>query len=171
MAKNKIERTKAKAEAKAKAKSSQDEVLLRNKKAHHDYEILKTYECGLVLQGSEVKSLREKNVQWADAHGEIERGEAWLLGLHVEVYKQASWSNHNPRSKRKLLLHRNEIDHIAGALATKGCTMVPLQIHLSNGRIKILMALAKGKAKGDKRRDLLTREKNRDIERAMGRRE
>jgi len=145
-------------------------IVARNRRAHHDYEVGKTFEAGLVLTGSEVKSLRDGDVQWADAHASVERGEAWLFGLYIGEYRQASYNNHLPTRTRKLLLHRREINQLIGALQAKGMSLVPLQVHFKRGNAKILLALAKGKKKADKKRDLIRREKDRDIERAMARR-
>jgi SsrA-binding protein len=145
--------------------------ILHQRRLHHDYTVLRSYEAGLVLAGSEVKSLRTGAVQWGDAHGRIDdQGELWLHGLHIEEYPQATGRNHEPTARRKLLLHRHEIDQIAGSIKTQGCALVPARLYLKDGRVKVELCLARGKVKGDRRQDLRRREQDRDIARALARR-
>lgn len=145
--------------------------ILRNRRLRHDYEVAKTFEAGLVLAGSEVKSLRNGDVQWGDAHGRMDRqGELWLYGLHIGEYRNAGVFNHQPGQRRKLLLQRRELDHIAGALNAKGMSLVPEEILFRKGWAKIVVALAKGRPKGDKRAVLREKATRRDVEREMARR-
>lgn len=148
------------------------QTILRNRKVRHLYEIVKTYEAGLALQGSEVKSLRSKALQWGDAHGRIDDGgELWLYGLHIDEYRQAGpFFNHAPGARRKLLLHRREIDQIAGMLQAKGLTVVPTHLYFKRGRAKCELAVVRGKKLHDKRKDLAKRSAQRDIDREMSRR-
>jgi SsrA-binding protein len=147
------------------------ELVARNKRVHHDYEVVDTVEAGLVLIGSEVKSLRAKDVQWGDAHGRVDRkGEMWLYGLYLGEYKQAGAFGHAPTRQRKVLLHRHQLDRMSGATATKGLTVVPLAIYFKKGRAKVELALCRGKAKGDKRKDLVQKSQQRDIDREIARR-
>lgn len=147
------------------------ELVARNKRIHRDYEVVDTQEAGVVLIGSEVKSLRAKDVQWGDAHGRFDRkGELWLCGLFLGEYKQAGAFGHAPTRQRKLLLHRQQLDRWAGATAAKGLTLVPVSIYFKKGRAKIELALCRGKAKGDKRRDLIDKSQQRDVDREIARR-
>ncbi len=147
------------------------QVVLTNRRVRHDYEILESWEAGLVLQGSEVKSLRNKAVQWADAHARVDKkGELWLYGLHIEEYKEASHGNHEPSRARKLLLHKKELQTIADMLNTKGVTAVPSRILFRRGFAKITLCLVRGKRKEDKRSDMIARERDRDIARELARR-
>jgi SsrA-binding protein len=141
-----------------------------NKRARHDYAILDTYEAGMVLTGTEVKSLRAGRASLTDAFAHLDRGEVWLYGLHVPEYVNGSWTNHAPRRTRKLLLNRREIDKIAGKLAESGVTLVPLSVYFNNGYAKVELGLARGKKTWDKRQDLAKRDADREIARVMGRR-
>jgi SsrA-binding protein len=138
----------------------------RNRRARHDYDILETYECGLALQGSEVKSLRAGRVTLADAYARVEGGEAWLLGVHIPPYEHAAgFGAHDPERRRKLLMHRDEIDELMGQTQQKALTLVPLSIYFKEGRAKVELALAKGRRLYDKRHAIATRDAERDAAR------
>jgi len=146
--------------------TSQDRVVATNRRARHDYELLETYECGIVLQGSEVKSLRAGRVTLADAYARVEGGEAWLLGVHIPPYEHAAgFGAHDPERRRKLLLHRDQIDELMGQTQQKALTLVPLSIYFKDGRAKVELALAKGRRLYDKRHAIATRDAERDAER------
>jgi SsrA-binding protein len=142
-------------------------VLARNKRARHEYHVDETIEAGLVLVGSEVKSIRDGKVTLVDAFAEVDRGEAWLHQMEIGIYVQAHMRNHDPRRKRKLLLHRREIDRLAGKIREKGSTIVPLSLYEKKGRVKAELALVRGKQSWDKREDSKKRESQREIDRAM----
>lgn len=144
-------------------------VVATNRRARRNYSILDTYEAGLVLVGSEVKSLRDGKMELKDSYAHVQRGEAWLVGAHIAPYDFAHEGGHDPERERKLLLHRREIDRIAGGLAEKGLTLVPLRVYFKNGKAKVELGLAKGKATVDKRRTLRDREHAREMERAKRR--
>jgi SsrA-binding protein len=150
--------------------SGRVKVVATNRRARRNYTVLDTYEAGLVLVGSEVKSLREGKMELKDSYGDIRRGEAFLVGAHISPYDFAREGGHEPERERKLLLHRREIDRIAGALAEKGLTLVPLQVYFKDGNAKIEMALARGKTTVDKRNTLRDREHAREMDRAIRRR-
>ncbi|MFF5174467.1 SsrA-binding protein SmpB [Micromonospora sp. NPDC000089] len=141
-----------------------------NKKARHDYTILKTYEAGIVLAGTEVKSLRAGRVSLVDAFAQERDGEIMLYGLHIAEYGFGSWTNHQPRRTRKLLLHRVEIARILEKLRDGGITLVPLSMYFDNGWAKVELGLARGKKEYDKRQALAERDANREIARELGRR-
>jgi SsrA-binding protein len=145
-------------------------VVAQNKKARHDYHIEDTYEAGLVLQGTEVKSLRQGRASLVDGFVDIDGHEAWLHGVHIPEYSQGTWTNHAARRKRKLLLNRDEIDKIERRVNEKGLTVVPLALYFKDGRAKVEIALAKGKKSWDKRAALAERQANRETEQAVGRR-
>jgi SsrA-binding protein len=145
-------------------------VVASNRKAHHDYAITDTYEAGLVLTGTEVKSLRLGRASLTDAFGHENNGEIFLHGLHIPEYKQGTWTNHEPRRVRKLLLHRDEIAKMLGKLRDDGVTLVPLSIYFNNGYAKVEIALARGKKSYDKRQDLAARDAQKEINKALGRR-
>jgi SsrA-binding protein len=145
-------------------------VIVSNRKARHDYAILDTYEAGVVLTGTEVKSLRAGRASLTDAFASVEDGEVWLRGVHIPEYDQGSWTNHEPRRTRKLLLHRKEILRLIGKTRESGLSLVPLSMYFSDGKVKVELALAQGKRAYDKRADLAKRDANREIQRAMGRR-
>ena len=151
------------------AKEQGHKVVAQNKKARHDYAIEDTYEAGLVLQGTEVKSLRLGRASLVDGFVEIDRHEAWLHGVHIPEYSQGTWTNHAARRKRKLLLNRAEIDKIERRVSEKGLTVVPLSLYFKDGRAKVEIALAKGKKSWDKRASLAERQANREKEQALGR--
>lgn len=159
-------RTKAKREAK-KANLSGDRVVASNRRARHDYDILETYECGLVLQGSEVKSLREGKAQLADSYARVDAGELWLFGMHIPPWTFAKgFGAHDPDRKRKLLVHRRQIDELVGRTQTQPLTMVPLKVYFKDGRAKVEVGLARGRQLHDKRRALQERDAKREAERA-----
>ncbi len=140
-------------------------VVASNRRARHDYDILDTFEAGIVLKGSEVKSLRAGQVQLKDAYATIQGGELWLERLHIGPYSHASVDAHEPERKRKLLLHRREIDRLAGRINEQGLTLVPLQVYFSHGLAKVELALAKGRRTYDKRKKLREKEDRREMER------
>jgi SsrA-binding protein len=144
-------------------------VVATNRKARHDYIIEDTVEAGLVLTGSEIKSVRAGQVNLRDSYATIRDGEVWLLNVHISPYKQASYQNHEPRRERKLLLQRREINRLTGKLQEKGLTLVPLRLYLKNSWAKVELGLARGKKSFDKRQTLRERDDRRQIERAMGR--
>jgi SsrA-binding protein len=142
------------------------QVVATNRQARHRYTLLDSYECGLVLTGSEVKSLREAKVTLGEAWGSVEDGEAWLHGLHIAPYTHAQeHSGHEPTRDRKLLLHRHQIDRIRMKMQLERLTMVPTKLYFSDGKVKVEMALAKGKTTVDKRQDLAQRQSEREAAR------
>jgi SsrA-binding protein len=145
-------------------------VVARNRKAQHEYFLDDRFEAGLVLRGTEIKSIRAGQVSLQEAYVVMEAGEAWLLGAHVAPYEPASSANHDPTRKRKLLLHRRELAKIHREIRQKGYTLVPTRMYLKQGRAKLEIALAKGKRKYDKRRQIKEREAERQVERALSRR-
>jgi SsrA-binding protein len=145
-------------------------IVAQNRKARHDYAIEDVYEAGLVLQGTEVKSLRLGRASLVDAYGRVRDGEVWLEGLHIAEYTQGTWTNHTPRRSRKLLLHRSEIEKLISKTKESGLTLVPLSLYFSDGKAKVEIALARGKRTYDKRQDMATRDAAREIQRAAGRR-
>ena len=152
----------------AKANPAEEvKVLARNKRARHEYHVDETLEAGLVLAGSEVKSIRAGKVTLVDAFADIDKGEAWLHQMDIGVYAFSHGRNHEPRRKRKLLLHRREIDRLVGKIREKSYTMVPLSLYEKKGRVKAELALVHGKQSWDKREDSKKRESQREIDRAM----
>jgi len=145
-------------------------VISRNKKALHDYHIDETYEAGLVLQGTEVKSLRRGKASLRDSYAMVEKGEAFLYNAYIGEYEQGNRFNHDPRRTRKLLLHKDQINRLGGLTQSKGYTIVPLQIYFKQGKAKVELALAKGKTQYDKRRALAERDEKRRIQRALSER-
>jgi SsrA-binding protein len=143
------------------------EVIARNKRARHDYEILDTWETGIVLTGTEVKALREGRANLTDAFGILKDGEVFLLNLHIGSYGQGNVFNHEPTRTRKLLLHRREIRRMIGAVERQGLTLVPLDLYFVRGRVKARLALVRGKAQHDKREDLKKKDAEREIARAL----
>ncbi|MPZ28757.1 MAG: SsrA-binding protein SmpB [Micromonosporaceae bacterium] len=141
-----------------------------NRKARHDYTILDTFEAGLALTGTEVKSLRAGRASLLDGFAQESGGELWLHGMHIPEYTLGTWTNHAPRRVRKLLLHRREIDRLVGKLRESGLTLVPLSVYFTDGWAKVELALARGKKSYDKRHDLAKRDADREIGRAVGRR-
>lgn len=149
------------------AKDTGEKLIASNKKARHDYLIEDTVEAGLVLTGTEVKSLRAGRASLVDSYATIDGGEAWLEGVHIPEYVGGSWTNHTPRRKRKLLLHRGQIDKLAGQVSRGGYTLVPLRLYFLDGRAKVELALAKGKRDYDKRQALREKQDKREAERAI----
>jgi SsrA-binding protein len=145
-------------------------VVASNRKAYHDYTILDTFEAGMVLTGTEVKSLRAGRASLVDAFGHESSGEIFLHGMHIPEYTQGTWTNHEPRRVRKLLLHRDEIVKMRTKLRDDGLTLVPLQVYFENGYAKVEIGLAKGKKSYDKRQDLASRDAQKEISRSLGRR-
>jgi SsrA-binding protein len=143
------------------------ETVAVNRKARHDYLITDTFEAGLVLTGTEIKSVRAGKVNLSGAYARVEKGEAWLMDAHIAPYEAGNRYNHEPKRARKLLLHRSEIDGLVGRAAAKGLTIVPLRLYLSRGRAKVELALAKGKQLHDRRRDIAARDARRDMEREL----
>ena len=152
------------------AKEQGRKVVAQNRKARHDYAVEDTYEAGLVLQGTEVKSLREGRASLVDGFVDVEAGEVWLHQVHIPQYAQATWTNHASRRKRKLLLHRSEITRIERKVNESGLTIVPLKLYFKDGRAKVEIALARGKKTWDKRQALAERQATREVEQAVGRR-
>ena len=138
-----------------------------NRKARHQYQFHDTFEAGLVLLGSEIKSIRAGRVSLQDGYVSFEGGEAWLVNVHIAPYEQANRQNHEPRRRRKLLLHRREIERLASGVAEKGFTLVPTKLYFRDGRVKVELALARGKELRDKRRDIAARDARRQIEREL----
>jgi SsrA-binding protein len=149
------------------ARESSRKVVATNRRARHDYLIDTTYEAGLVLTGTEVKSLRHGHASLTDGYAYIDRGEAWLDAVFIPEYADGSWTNHAPRRKRKLLLHKEQILKIAGKTAQGGYTLIPLSLYFSDGRAKVEIALAKGKKEYDKRQALRERQDKREADRAI----
>lgn len=142
-------------------------IITENKKAGHDFHILETYEAGMALVGSELKSLRNGQCNLKDSYVVFIGDELFLQKAHISVYQASSYNNHDPERIRKLLLHRNEIDKIYSSVSEKGMACVPLKMYFKNGRVKVLIGIAKGKTKGDKRDSIKTREVNREMQRAL----
>jgi SsrA-binding protein len=151
-------------------KSPNNRVVATNRKARHNYSILDTFEAGIQLVGTEVKSLRDGQASLADAFATVDDGEIWLRNLHIPEYHHGSWTNHPPRRNRKLLLHRREIDNLVGKIRDGNLTLVPLSLYFSDGKVKVELALAKGKQDYDKRQDLAKRTAEREVTRELGRR-
>jgi SsrA-binding protein len=145
-------------------------LIAQNRRARHDYHLEDTYEAGLVLVGTEVKSLRQGRASLTDGFVDIEGHEAWLHGVHIPEYSQGTWTNHSARRKRKLLLNRDELDKIERKVSEKGFTIVPIALYFKDGRAKVEIALAKGKKTWDKRQSLAARQADREKEQALGRR-
>jgi SsrA-binding protein len=148
-------------------KETGEKVVATNRKARHDYAIEDTYEAGLVLSGTEVKSLRMGRASLVDGYGFIDGGEAWLDAVHIPEYTQGTWTNHPPRRKRKMLLHKAQIIKISQKVKEGGYTLVPLRIYFLDGRAKVELAVAKGKKEYDKRHALRERQDKREADRAM----
>ncbi|MEQ4205319.1 SsrA-binding protein SmpB [Actinopolymorpha sp. B17G11] len=149
------------------AKERGRRLIAQNRKARHDYHIDETFEAGLVLTGTEVKSLRAGRATLADGYAVVMDGEIWLQGVHIAEYTQGTWTNHPPRRTRKLLLHRKEIERIGAATRESGITIVPLAMYFKDGRVKIEIGLARGKRNYDKRQAIAKREADRETARAM----
>ncbi len=137
-----------------------------NSKARHDYEILDTFEAGIVLHGSEVKTLRSGKAQISDAFARVEKDEVWLYNAHIDEYAQANRFGHAPKAPRKLLLHKSEIHKLFGLAAVKGNALIPLSLYWKNGKVKVSLAVCKGKVEYDRRQDIRKREAERELKRA-----
>lgn len=148
-------------------KGTDSNVLAQNKKARHDYTIVDTIEAGIVLTGTEIKSVRAARIQLKDGFAQIKNGEAWLVNVHIALFEQGNIWNQDPERTRKLLLKKREIDRLANELKGSGMTLVPLKVYLKNGFAKVLLGLAKGKHDYDKRESIKRREQDRDIKRVM----
>ncbi|APU13065.1 MULTISPECIES: SsrA-binding protein SmpB [Actinoalloteichus] len=144
-------------------------VIVSNRKARHDFQVQDTYEAGVVLVGTEVKALRAGRASLADAFATVDDGEVWLRGLHIGEYELGTWTNHEPRRARKLLLHKGEILRLIGKTKESGLSLVPLAMYFQDGKVKVELALAKGKKAHDKRQDIARRDADREIARAYGR--
>jgi SsrA-binding protein len=142
-----------------------DHTVALNRRARHDYTIDETVEAGLVLTGTEIKSIRAGRVNLAEAYARIERGEAWLIGAHIAPYEQGNRNNHEPTRTRKLLLHRDQIAELVGRTQAKGQTLVPLRLYIRDGRAKLELGVARGKKAHDKRRTIAERDMRRELER------
>src|SRR3954451_5176232 len=144
--------------------------IAQNRKARHDYAVIDVFEAGVMLTGTEVKSLRLGRASLTDGFATIDDGEVFLRNVHIPEYEQGSWTNHEPRRTRKLLLHRAEIERLIGKTKESGLTLVPLSLYFSAGKVKVELALARGKRSYDKRQDLARRDADREVQRALGRR-
>lgn len=144
-------------------------VIAQNKKARHDYSISDVIECGLVLTGTEVKSLRAGRASLIDGFAMVNNGELWLMGVHIPEYTEGTWTNHTPRRDRKLLVHKQELNKLIGKLKDSGTALVPLQLYFKDGRAKVEIAIAKGKKAHDKREAIKEREADREVSRVVSR--
>lgn len=149
------------------AEKDEEKNITVNRKARHEYSIIQTYEAGIVLQGTEVKSLRQGKVNLVDSYANLKNGEVWLVGANISVYDQGSINNHEPARTRKLLLNKSEIRKLTGKVKEKGLTLVPLRLYFKNGKVKVEIALAKGKKTFDKRESIAKRDFQRDQERRI----
>jgi SsrA-binding protein len=154
---------------KSSSDNKNEKVIARNRKARHNYQVLDTLECGIALVGSEVKSLRQGSLSLDEAHGRVEGNEVWLVGADIPEYKFANALNHQPRRRRKLLLHRREIKKFADQAFERGLTLVPLKMYFKRGRAKLLLGICRGKKLFDKRESMKKRDMQRDMDRAMRR--
>ena len=150
-----------------KKPKTKDAPLAQNKKARHDYQILETIEAGLVLTGTEIKSVRERRINLKDGFAQIHNGEAWLMNVHISEYTQGNRFNHDPLRSRKLLLHKKEIQKLTGQTSEKGITIVPLKVYLKHGFAKVLLGIVKGKHDYDKRETIKKRDQEREIRRTL----
>lgn len=142
-------------------------IITDNRRAYYEYHILDTYECGMVLMGSEVKSLRHGRVQMSDAHAQVVRGELWIYGMHITPFEKASYINHESKRPRKLLLHRSEINRLIGKQQEKGLTLIPTKLYFKDGKVKLELGVARGKKLYDKRADAAAKDAKRETERAL----
>jgi SsrA-binding protein len=149
------------------ARPSGQKLIVDNRRARHDYHLLERLEAGLVLTGTEVKSLRAGRANLRNAYADVRDGEAWLIGAHISEYEQGNVANHDPDRERKLLLHGREIASLIGKVRERGLTVVPTRLYFKNGRVKVELAVARGKETRDKRRDIARRDADRQIERAL----
>ncbi len=147
---------------------SGEKLIANNKRARRDYRVIDTYEAGVALQGTEVKSLRTKgNFQLKDSYASVEEGQIYLVNTHITPYDQGNINNHEPERKRKLLMHKQEINRLARQVAEKGLTLVPLRVYFKRGKVKVEVGVCQGKAKADKREDIKKKESQREMERAL----
>jgi SsrA-binding protein len=144
-----------------------EQTIVLNRRARHEYAVEETLEAGIVLTGTEIKSIRAGRVNLVDAYARIEHGEAWLIGAHIAPYEQGNRYNHEPRRVRKLLLHRDQIAELVGRTQAKGQTVIPLRLYIRDGRAKLELGIARGKKTHDKRRTIAERDQRREIEREM----
>ena len=151
----------------AAEREDREKLITDNRKARHDYKVLDTYEAGLELRGTEVKSLREGRANLKDSYARVENGEAYLHNLHISEYTQANRFNHDPTRKRKLLLHGYEINRLRGRVEEKGLTLIPLKLYFKRGKAKVEIAVARGKREYDRRHDIARRDAQRETERAF----
>jgi SsrA-binding protein len=151
-------------------KTRNNQVVATNRKARHNYSILDVFEAGVALMGTEVKALRDGQASLADAFATVDDGEIWLRNVHIPEYHHGSWTNHAPRRNRKLLLHRSQIDTLIGKIQDGNLSLVPLSLYFLDGKVKVELALARGKQAHDKRQDLAKRDAEREITRELGRR-
>lgn len=147
--------------------SDRKNIIIQNRKARYDYEILDTYEAGIELQGTEVKSLRQGNANLKDGHARPENGELFLYNLHIDEYTQANQFNHNPVRKRRLLLHKHEINRLGSRVAERGVTLIPLKLYFKRGKVKIQLAMARGKRAYDRRKAISRRDTQREMEKTL----
>jgi SsrA-binding protein len=151
----------------SQAREAGDRPIATNRRARHEYEILETVEAGIVLRGTEVKSLRDGLVNFKDSYASVRNGEGWLLGCHINPYSHGTDANHDPERDRKLLLHKREIDRLGGKISEKGLTLVPLRLYFKDGRAKVELGLARGKKLHDKRATLREREARREMDKTV----
>ena len=151
-------------------KETGKKIIATNKKVRHDFFIEDTYECGIVLVGTEVKSLRDGRASLTDGYGIIHNGELWLTGVHIPEYNEGSWTNHLPRRERKLLVHKRELNKLIGTMKVGGLTLVPLSMYFKDGKVKVELAIAKGKKAHDKRESLREKQDAREVARAVSKR-
>ncbi len=170
MAKQAKKSKKAGKAAKSSVDDKNERVISENRKARHNYTVIDTLECGIVLVGSEVKSLRKGQLSLDEAYGRVDKDEVWLVGANIAEYSHSHALNHEPKRRRKLLMHRREVRKFANQAFEKGLTLVPLKMYFKEGRAKVLLGICKGKQKHDKRESMKERETKRDIDRAMRRR-
>ncbi|MGI9163882.1 MAG: SsrA-binding protein SmpB [Mycobacterium sp.] len=169
MVKASVERKAAAAKKAGDAKGGK-KIIASNRKARHDYSVLEVFEAGVVLTGTEVKSLRDGAASLADAFATVDDGEIWLRNLHIPEYHHGTWTYHAPRRNRKLLLHRKQIDMLVGKIRDGNLTLVPLSMYFTEGKVKVELALARGKQAHDKRQDIARRDAQREVVRELGRR-
>ena len=155
---------------KSAAEDKNERVIADNRKARHEYHVLDSLECGIALVGSEVKSLRSGGLSLDEAYGRVDKDEVWLVGANIAEYKYSHALNHEPKRRRKLLMHRREVKKFASQAYEKGLTLVPLKMYFKEGRAKLLLGICKGKQKHDKRDAMKQRESKRDMDRALRRR-
>lgn len=161
---------KKKCEMRCAVREKGTKLIAQNKKARFDYFITDSFECGLALLGTEVKSLRAGRASLVDGYAVVKDGEVWLLGVHIPEYNEGSWTNHEPRRERKLLLHKQEIEKLVGKSKESGTTLVPLSLYFKDGKVKVELAIAVGKKAHDKRASLMEKQAKREVDRALSQR-